>query len=308
MQDNYPSGNAFVQRFIMESKTQNVWGLNHAIWFFLMGVAGTLYLNRVLFGIELGRVLGMSLADVLGIVLVGIGGLILMADLGKPLRFWRALFNVRHSWISVGAICDFVFLVFGGLYLLPDLALGHSRPFALLPFGAGTPLGVVFQIIAGLAALIVVIYPGFVMAKPTAIPFWNTTLIPMHFLSYAYAGATATVFLVGPLARAAEREFALRVIPVAEVITLLLVLSHIAEAYYRKQTARESAKELISGRWGLHFVGGVLILGLIVPTVLILLAPNPEGGAGAALAAVLFLAGNWLSKYTVLKAGKYAPY
>jgi tetrathionate reductase subunit C len=303
-----PSGNAFVRRFVMEAKTQNIWGVNHATWFFLMGVAGALFLNRALFGVELGRVLGMSLADVLAIVLVGIGGLILIADLGKPLRFIRALVNVRQSWISVGAICDFIFLVFGGLYILPDLTLGASRPFAGLPFGAGTALGVIFQVVAGLAALVVIVYPGFVMAKPTAIPFWNTTLIPVQFLAYAYTAATAMVFLVMGLATEAERAFARQVAPVAAAITLLLLLSQVAEAYYRKRTARESAEELITGRWSLAFVGGVLGLGLVVPAAMTLLAPNPEAGAGGALAAVLFLAGNWLSKYTVLKAGKYAPY
>ncbi len=305
MQQSLHSGNAFTGRLVMEPKSQTIWGVSHATWFTLMGIAGALFLNRALFGIELGRFLGMYLADVLGIVLVGIGGLILIADLGKPLRFFRAVFNPRQSWISIGAICDFIFLAFGGLHILPDLTLGGSQPFAFLPFGAGTALGVVFQIIAGLAALIVVVYPGLVMAKPTAIPFWNTTLIPMHFLAYAFAGATACVFLVGGMATAAEQAFAAQVAPVMAAVTLLLLLSQVFEAYYRKQTARLSAQELISGRFGLHFIGGVLVLGLIVPAAVILIAP---GGAAGALAAVLFLAGNWLSKYAVLKAGKYAPY
>ncbi len=306
METPLQSGNAFVQRFIMEPKTQNIWGVNHATWFFLMGVAGASFFNRALFGIELGRVLGLPLADVLSLVLVAVGGLILIADLGRPLRFLRAVVNVRHSWISVGAICDFVFLVFGGLYILPSLTLGASRPFAWLPVGEGTALGVVLQIIAGLAALVVVVYPGFVMAKPTAIPLWNSALIPMHFLAYAYAGATALAFLLGPLAGEADRAFAAKIVPVATAVTLLLVVTHVAEAYYRRRTARASARELITGRLRGQFVGGVLILGLALPLVLTL--AWPQNAAGAIVAAVLLLVGNWLSKYTVLKAGKYAPY
>lgn len=306
METSFHSGNAFVERFIMEPKTQNIWGVNHATWFFLMGVAGGLFFNRALFGVELGRVLGLPLADVLSIVLVSVGGLILIADLGRPLRFLRAVVNVRHSWISVGAICDFVFLVFGGLYILPSLTLGASRPFAWLPVGEGTALGVVLQIVAGLAALVVVVYPGFVMAKPTAIPLWNSALIPMSFLAYAYAGATALPFLLGPLARDPDRAFAARIVPVATVVSLLLIVAHVAEAYYRRRTARASARELITGRLRSYFVGGVLILGLALPLVLTL--TWPQSVVGAFLAAVLLLAGNWLSKYSVLKAGKYAPY
>jgi formate-dependent nitrite reductase membrane component NrfD len=307
MHASLPSGNAFVTRFVMEPKTQNIWGANHATWFFLMGIAGALFLNRALFGVELGRVLGMPLADVLGLVLVGIGGLILIADLGKPLRFLRAVVNVKQSWISVGAICDFIFMVFGGLYVLPALTLGSSRPFAWLPTGEGTLLSGLFQLIAGLAAVVVVVYPGFVMAKPTAIPFWNTTLVPMHFLAFAYAGGTALAFATGPLASAEDQAFAQRVVPVAVVVTLFLVVAHVAEAYYRRRTARESARELVSGRLRGHFLGGVVLLGLVAPAVLTLSAPAIGGGA-LLLAAVLLQVGNWLSKYTVLKAGKYAPY
>ena len=67
-------------------------------------------------------------------------------------------------------------------------------------------------------------------------------------------------------------------------------------------------QELITGRLRVHFVGSVLILGLAVLIVLTIIAPNPPGGFWLALAAVLLLAGNWLSKYAVLKVGRYALY
>jgi len=62
-----PSANAFTGRLNIEAKPQTVWGLNHALWFLCMGLGSGLYLNRLLFGIEVGQVLGLPLADVLGI-------------------------------------------------------------------------------------------------------------------------------------------------------------------------------------------------------------------------------------------------
>ncbi|MFN8455740.1 MAG: NrfD/PsrC family molybdoenzyme membrane anchor subunit [Anaerolineae bacterium] len=303
MQQTIPSGNAFIERLVMEPKLQNVWGINHATWFTFMGVAGALFLNRVFFNIELGRIWGLVVADVASLILIGIGGLILIADLGQPIRVLRALLNPRHSWISIGAVADFIFLIVETLFILPDLNIAGSRPFALLPFGPGTPLGMVFQTIAAAAALIVILYPGLVMATPTAIPFWNTTLIPLHFLAYAFAGAAAVVFLFAPWANPAELAVAPTIALVAALITLLLVVAHLAEGYNRKRTARESVLMLMRGQLAGYFLGGVLLLGLIVPITLLLVT----SGGWLMVAAVLFLAGNWLSKYTILKVGLYAP-
>ena len=40
--------------------------------------------------------------DIVSFVAIAIGGAILVADLGRPLQFWRAFANVRSSWISWG--------------------------------------------------------------------------------------------------------------------------------------------------------------------------------------------------------------
>ena len=41
-------------RWIMEPKTQNVWGNQHATWFTFMGIGGGLFINRMLLGEEMG--------------------------------------------------------------------------------------------------------------------------------------------------------------------------------------------------------------------------------------------------------------
>lgn len=297
------SGNSFTGRLSIEAKPQSVWGMNHAIWFFCMGLGSALYLNRLLFGIEVGSVLGMSVADVLGIALVSIGGLILIADLGRPLRFLRALRNVRHSWISPGAIADFTFLFLGGLLLLPDLSINGSEPLAALPWAQGTELERMLSWVAAVAALLIIVYPGLVLSFSPSIPFWNTTLIPLQFLGSAFAGAAGVAYLLG-----SPGPTAAVVALVAVLATLAFCVAHVLNARYQRGAARLGADKVMRGSLAPHFVWGNLLLGLAVPAAILILHLNGAlGGSALALAGLLMVAGNFLSKYAVIKAGYYAP-
>jgi formate-dependent nitrite reductase membrane component NrfD len=263
-----------------------------------------LYLNRLLFGIDVGRILGLPLADVLGIILVSIGGVILIADLGKPLRFLRALRNVRSSWISPGAIADFVFLLLGGLLILPYLTIGGHQPLAALPWAPGTGLEQVLTWITAVAALLIIVYPGLVLSSPCAIPFWHTTLIPWQYLSSALASAAGIAYLVG--SPASSRITAV-VALISVLATLAFSLAHIQKARSRRGAARMSADKVIRGPLAPHFLWGNLVLGLMMPGLILALSLTGELAGGVlALAAVLLLAGNFLSKYAVIKAGYYA--
>jgi formate-dependent nitrite reductase membrane component NrfD len=297
------TGNAFTGRLIVEAKLQNVWGLNHAIWFFCMGVGSALYLNRLLFGIELGSLLGMSLADLLGMLLVAIGGLILIADLGRPLRFFRAFRNVGSSWISPGAIADFVFLFLGGLLVLPSLTLGGAQPLAGLPWTPGSGLERGMAWLAAAAAVLIIVYPGFVLSFSPSIPFWNTTLIPLQYVGFAFAAAAGLAYLFGsPGPNAAV------VALVAALAALALTVAHVLNARYQRGAARLGADRLLRGSLAPHFVWGTLVLGLGVPIALLAyhVGVGPLGGT-LAVAGALMVLGNFLSKYAVIKAGYYAP-
>lgn len=299
-----PSGNAFTARLEIEAKRQTVWGLNHALWFLSMGLGSGLYLNRLLFGIDVGRILGLPLADVLGIILVSIGGVILIADLGKPLRFLRALRNVRSSWISPGAIADFIFLFLGGLLILPYLSIGGHRPLAELPWAPGTGLAQVLTWITAAAALLIIVYPGLVLSSPRAIPFWHTRLIPLQYLGSALASAAGVAYLVGPRPSRITAAVAL----ISVLATLVFSLAHIRKARSQRGAARISADEVLKGSLAPDFLWGNLVLGLMVPgAILALSLASGLAGGVLALAGVLLLAGNFLSKYAVIKAGYYAP-
>jgi tetrathionate reductase subunit C len=278
-----------------------------------MGVGGALFINRLLFGIELGRFIGLIVADLLSMVIIAIGGIILIADLGKPLRVLRAVMNPRTSWISVGAISDFVFLVVAGLWAICDLEWGGARPFADLPWAGDSPLGLVFQAVAGIAAFIVIVYPGLVLAYSPSIPFWNTTLIPLQFLAFAFASALALVPLFGfgnPLPPNILSGWAtLQVIVLAS--GLLLLIAHVLQGAYGHSAARVSVQRLMKEDLSLFFVWGTMVGGTVLPLLLVVNGAATENGSAQvfllAAAGAMILAGNWLSKYTVIKAGMYAP-
>ena len=299
-------------RWVVEPKPQTVWGVSHASWFFAMGIGGALYINRLVFGIELGRVYGVIVADLLSMIVIGIGGLILIADLGKPARVLRALMNPATSWISIGAICDFIFLTLAGLWAICDLQWGGARPFADLPWAGNSTLGSVFQIVAAVAAFIVIIYPGLVLAYSPSIPFWNTTLIPLQFLAFAFASALGLVpifAIVDPvspafLADCANLEF------VVLASALLLFIAHVLQGTYGHMAARVSVNRLLKADLNLPFVWGTLFAGIIVPMLLVLNADASDSKAQLMVllsAGILTLPGNWLSKYAIIKAGVYAP-
>jgi formate-dependent nitrite reductase membrane component NrfD len=298
--------------WIMEPKPQNIWGIPHASWFFAMGIGGALFINRVLFSVELGRFFGIALADLLSMILIAVGGLILIADLGKPLRVLRALMNPRTSWISVGAICDFIFLIVAGLWILADLELSGSRPLAWLPWAGNSPLGILFQIVAGVSAFIVIIYPGLVLAYSPSIPFWNTTLIPLQFLSFAFAsalGLTLLFILWIPVPGAMMANWL-----TAELFllaaTALLFVAHLLNGSASHPVAKLSVERLTRGELRGAFLGGAVVVGCFLPALLVLygllwgsLSPHI-----LFLIAVMTLIGNWFSKYAVIKAGTYAPF
>ncbi len=284
---------------------QNLWGINHATWFLCMGLGSALFLDRLLFGIDVGRVAGLPLADLLGLALVGLGGIVLLASLGRPFRILGALRYPMSSWISRGAIADFVFIILGGLLLLPDFTLDGAQPLGRLPWAPGTGPEHAIAWAAAASAFFIIVYPGLVLSVLRPIPLWNTSLIPLQYLGSAFASAAGMAYLLG--CPASSRVPAL-VATASALITLALTTAHIVSARRRQGVARLSARVITTGAWAPHFLGGGLLLGLVAPGLI--MAYHLARGLDEAtldLAAVLLLAGNFLSKYAVIKAGYLAP-
>lgn len=296
----------------MQTRVQRVWDAPHATWFTLMGIGGGLFVLARLMGLshELGLWFGLPAVDIVSFLAIGVGGLILLADLGKPFRFLRALLNVRTSWISRGAVADFVFLVLATLLILPGLKLGSAAPFAGLPWGpeATSGLGRLFEGISILAAIVVMFYAGAVLSDPKSIPYWNSPLVPTQFVLSSAATSTGVLsfFFLAVGKAVTPGVVFLQIIFVA--LLLISIVWHLSTK--KDDVAKgESLAWLLRDRYRGLFVGLVITAGTVVPLVLSLIAAASDGARGAlmAISAVLLLIGGYYLRLLTLRVGIYPP-
>jgi formate-dependent nitrite reductase membrane component NrfD len=304
--------NVFMDRFVLEPKVQRVWDVPHATWFTLMGVGGGLFILARLFGLEadLGRFLGLPVVDLVSFLAIAVGGVILIADLGRPLRFLRAVLNPRTSWISRGAIADIAFLALGGLLVLPDLRVGGAAPFSFFPWDAraGSPPGLAIEVAAMVSAAVVTFYAGQVLAEPRAIPYWNSPAVPLQFVASSAATSLATVML---LAVASGRDLSGALF--GSLALSLAVLAGLVVGHLR--TRREvpgkshSLEALTRGRYRAPFLGGVLLAGTVLPLALALtgMAVAAWRGALGVLCFALLVPAGFLLRLITLRVGIFPP-
>ena len=304
--------NVFMDQFDLEARTQRVWDLNHAVWFTLMGVGGGVFLaGRILNLTEgLGYLLGIPTVDVISFVAIAVGGAILVVDLGRPLQFWRAFVNVRTSWISWGAWSDLIFLVVAGLLVLPALSLGGSEPFSGLgwdPHGNDGG-GLALEIVAGVAAVVVMTYAGAVLARPRAIPYWNSPAVPLQFLLSSAAMSVSLVMLIEVIAGepvSAGQMVLLGVLTAALKVAVVVHLRTRSDAPGKVQ----SLQRLLRGQHRFVFVWGVSVAGTALPAVLAFVGAGAEDArdALAVICCVLLVPGGFLLRLITLRAGIYPP-
>ena len=304
--------NVFMDQFDLEARTQRVWDINHAVWFTLMGVGGGVFLTgRILNLTEgLGSLLGIPTVDVVSFLAIAIGGAILVADLGRPLQFWRAFANVRTSWISWGAWSDLIFLTVAGVLVLPALSLGSSEPFSGLgwdPHGRDGG-GLALEIVAGIAAVVVMTYAGAVLARPRSIPYWNSPAVPLQFVLSSAAMSVAVVMLIEVIA--GEPVSAGQMVLLA-ALTAALLAAMIAHLLDRADAPgkKESLDRLLRGCHRRVFVGSVVAAGTALPVVLALVGAAAPGArdALAVTCCVLLAQGGFLLRLLTLRVGIYPP-
>ncbi len=281
-----------VHEFTMELNSQEEWSWLVAIDLFLGGTGGGLFLLSMLFDLPPSAV-------VFSLMLVILGAVVLLSELGHPLRAWRAILRPKTSWISRGVIFVTLFIVAGFLSIAPSLSAFFWLPWSPVDLG-GKTLG----LIAGLAAFLVILYPGFVLSASPAIPFWNSPLLPVLFFAQSLLAASGITLLLSPLGLYDQAFQALSSLTVLLIITnLSLVAIHLLTLRYSGLPGKESLRLLNHGVLGWIFGGGVVLLGMIVPLAIGLWIPSWVAVAGA-----FILVGTLLYRYCILKAGVYVPF
>src|SRR5574341_2475864 len=232
-------------------------------------------------------------------LVVILGGLVLLSELGHPLRAWRALLKPFSSWISRGVIFVSLFLDFGALSAAPAWDAFSWLTWGDDPVGRKT-IGAV----AGIAAFLVTLYPGFVLAASPSIPFWNSPLLPVLFVSHSLMGATGLVFVLAPLGLNGASHPALRATGQALIVAnFVLIAIYLLTLRGSGLAAKESVRRLSEGGLGWTFSVGVVLVGMIVPLAVVVWLP-----AAVIFAGICILIGALLFRYCVLKAGVYVPF
>ena len=158
-------------------------GLFLIVGHFLVGVAGGAWVY--------GQVLDDTPCLVAAFVLGAAGGLAHLVNLGRPERFWRMMVRVRTSWVARGFWGLSLFLLGSVLYLPPLLWPAWAWPAGSLLAGAGVAL-------AWVGAVVMIGYMGFAYMVSKGIPFWNSSLHPVLYITYALRGGAGAVLVLAP--------------------------------------------------------------------------------------------------------------
>jgi len=304
--------NVFMDRFALEPKVQRIWGVPHATWFTLMGIGGGMFVLTHVGNLQtrLGLFLGLPVADLVSFLAIAVGGVILIADLGHPLRFWRAVLNPGTSWISRGAIADFVFLGAGALLIAADLRIGDARPFSFLPWDsrAETGWGMAIETVALVSAVVVTFYAGQVLAAPRSIPYWNSWAVPAQFVLSSAASAAAILMLLQVISGLAVGTDLLWVTVISLALLLLVTAWHLGTG--REAPGKSnSLATLLRGDQRMQFLGGVLGVGSVLPLVIAVIglaAPSAREVA-AVLCFALTVPAGFMLRLVTLRVGIFPP-
>ena len=264
-------------------KSQREFGWLLAIWLFLSGSACGLFLLTKLFALP-------QFYSLLAFATILVGGCVLLFEQGSPARAWRAISRPGSSWLSRGVLFVTLFILASFLSLAPT--------FFALPWDGAIP-----GWIAALCALMIVLYPGFFLAKNRSIPFWNSAWLPATFVAYAALSACAMV-LVGAAFLPKLPGLGLFRILAASLIAVnaVMVGGYLLSMQRAGGAAQEAVRLLNSPPLSGIFRLGVVLVGLILPLALLLLLESAAALAGAGLC---LLAGSFLFRYCVLTAGVY---
>jgi formate-dependent nitrite reductase membrane component NrfD len=280
--------------WMVEYTPQTNWIEGHGIYIWLAEVFGTLGGGLYLVSLLLNSMGGMLIG---WLVVVVIKGGLHMAHLGKPSRFWRLFLKPGSSWLARGLVFVALFALFGALQLTSSYWL------------AGTGWEILFKILAGILAILVAAYSGFVMNYVSGIPFWNSALLPLLFITFGIIGGSALFMLIGLLGQESALIAALSFTPILLVAVLFLIALYLWTATYMGPAAKRSVRELIQGRLALPFWAGVVLCGGLMPgaaIVYIFLTASAPGSLIVLIAAGMLVA-VFSFNYCLLKAGLYRP-
>jgi len=233
-----------------------------------------------------------------------------IAYFGKPWRFYRTMPPWSNAWKTSWFARGILFSVFFGTFAFIQILAGQPDIANWIGHSIADPIYYTMGVLAGLNALGVGIYGGFIMNYVKGIPFWNQGLLPIMVMLAGVAdgfGLIMGVALAGGDASVMWAETGSRYLL---LINVLLIVTYLISAGYTSPTAKLSIQELIKGPTRYMFWGGLVLLGLAIPAVISVLGLFQGGEASEPLLIVAIVShtlGAFALKYCLLRVGIYRP-
>lgn len=249
-------------------------------------------------GWVLASALGSWPGEVASLAVAAASGLAHLLFLGRPSRFWRMV-RIRTSWVGRGFLGLNLLLVSGVLYL------------ALRAAGAaGGALGSAVWGVSLAGAGVVMLYKGNVYAVCRAIPFWNSSLLPVLYVAYALRGGAALLLLLLPWAPLGGGHALVELLELWIGLSAgVCILFYVTIMARSSVGARRSVEDLLRGRVAAAFYAGVVGVGLAIPLAIgALNAVTPVSLGALAVVGTASLVGDFYVKYAIAKAGRYRPH
>jgi sulfite dehydrogenase (quinone) subunit SoeC len=259
--------------------------------FYTGGLGGGLYLVSLFFNNIWGMLIGWF-------IVAGLKGSFHLIFLGKPARFWRLVFHPQTSWLSRGLWFVLSFSGFGLLQLLTSYFLPDQ-----------TTLIWVLKIIAGIFALCVATYTGFVLNTVKGVPFWSLPILPLLFVTCGILGGFGVLVAIGIFDPNLDMVAAEAGSRVMLLINAALVAIYLLIASRKDPVSKQSVLYNIKGGMAAIFWPGVITLGILIPMLVALFGiVSGESAAGLIITGTICeVLGGMLLRYCILKSAIYNP-
>jgi formate-dependent nitrite reductase membrane component NrfD len=289
----------------LQLKNQTKWRWIIAIYLFTAGLGGGAYLTGVIADILKWDTLIAKIGITIGFPFVFVGTMFLVADLGKPINFWRAYRKPSTSWIARGTIIITFFMVLNFLHFI----------LWIWPFGNILENAVAIRQLLGIVtsvfAVSTMIYTGILLAASRPLAFWSTAILPMLFLVSAFSTGIMAVLLASTIGGVKNGLLALEKLDILLIVLEAFVLIFYLQATHRVPESRASARVVLRGEAAMLFWFGVALLGILVPLALEILGVFVFTGSMAKIAVIAGticgITGGFLLRQVILMGGIHAP-
>ncbi len=283
-----------------------------ALYFFVVGAsAGVYFIGSLveLFGSERQREISRT-AFYLAFPPILVTPILLIADLGRPERFWHLFFYTKgdipyinlQSPMSVGS---WALLLYGGLSLLSFLDnLVAEGCLKLAPFANlyNRVPRKVYALIGSAAGFFVAGYTGMLL-NITARPLWAATDPLLGSLFIASGGSTGAAAIA--LVMAWRKMTSTDVFKQLEIFDRVAMIVELVLIVVMIVTAGRFAAPLFRGPYALMFWGGTVAVGILIPLGLNWYAHRPGAVSRSLvmLTSILVLFGGALLRISLLQVG-----